>query len=263
MKRMRYATILIALLGIGLLYSSYYFYSEYNEITLEFDQVNDTIKDYVEAREELEIRYQGLQQDYILLENEKEEYLELISQYEDEIDDIYQSYNDVSSSLDHYLLMNSNTAGYVRITLYNVSFEYPEELIFSVNSLYSGSQTAINGIFIAQSSNLDRAISLSWEKVDSEPNITQTFENAIDSFSVVKSLNQSYIVNDQDKNYSYINMEAFSINSYNFYLVSSWYEEFSNYHYVLIIQSYRNDTIEQFESFITSYRSINSTGPLG
>ena len=256
---MKYSYILITIIGIGLLYSTYHYYQENTTLSENFQQLNTMYDERVALSDQYEAESQALQEETENLEVLLAESQDHNSDLNDENVVLLDEKDRLSETINEIIEINSNTEGYVRVTLYNVSFEYPEELIVTIDDLYLDDQIDRSGIFIATSSTLEHVISLSWEKVESQPNLTDAILNAYDSFDVVLSMNQSSMENRLGQEVVYASYAVSNSGAKSYYVVSNWFDESNGSHFVLVIQNFQFDVLGQFESFISSYRNINST----
>ena len=261
--------IILVFSGLGF-YAAYLIQDEkMTEIVAENDSTVNRLSSEVSYLRnifnDLVIQYEKIEKQINELQNES-------TQQNQEYEDLSQKYAQLNTSyqslLNDYRALNSSNAleretfhnktrvseNHVRIFFNNVSFEYPQDVVVSLDGPHESLPTNCSQLFTGTSNDGKTIITLSWSRVEDEPDLNATLRDAYGSIEdyVNKTGLNNNLIKDGYK-VRYTNCTLLVGGETRYVLISTWYLSDTSNHYMCVVQQDEDTVVDIFMELMASF----------
>ena len=205
----------------------------------EINELNEQLSNY----DQLEESYS------ILLENHDS----LLVEYKESRTD----YDDLLLEFEAFKNQIRGDEASLQTVIGNMSFTLPQRYIIYASGLYESTATMESGILTASTVDDNTFISFSWDRLDSEPNLTATIDNAFNSIGLILEYELNLQMEIGDRNILYSHLKTIVDNEYAYIDVATWYEETYGKQYICIVQNTTDNVTDSLQEFISGFILIS------
>jgi chromosome segregation ATPase len=235
------------------------------ENNLTISTLNKKIRELNDTVNNLNTELENLSGEIIELENDLtqnireydvlyEKYVQLNQKYYDLLHD-YRVMN-TSYMREHEIFLNKTRVNEnsIRIFFNHITFEYPQDLVTSLDGLYESVPTNHSGLFTGTSYDETTIITLSWNYVENMPDLNATIKSAYESIKKdVEKIGLNGSLNKEDFKILYVNYTITVDRETKYMLISTWYLKNASHHYLCIIQQEENIVIDTLKDLMSSF----------
>jgi hypothetical protein len=225
-----------------------------SEVTYLRNMFNDLVIQYEKIEKQInELQSESTQQNQEY-EDLSQRYAQLNSSYQSLLID-YRALNS-SSVLEREAFHNKTrvSENHVRLFFNNVSFEYPQDMVVSLDGPHESLPTDCSRLFKGTSNDGKTIITLSWSRVEDEPDLNDTLRDAYHSIEIIMNktgLNNTLI--KDDIRIRYINCTYLVGGEARYVLISTWYLSGTSSQYLCVVQQDEDAVVDTFMELMDSF----------
>jgi hypothetical protein len=264
------------ILVIVLVFSGLGYYAAYlmqdSKMTEIMTENNSTINRLSSEVTYLRNMFNDLVIQYEKIEDQMDELQSESTQQNQEYEDLFQKYAQLNTSyqslLNDYRALNSSNAleretfhnrtrvseNHVRVFFNNVSFEYPQDMVVSLDGPHESIPTNCSRLIMGATHDGKTTVTLSWSHVEDEPDLNATLRDAcgsIEDYVNKTGLNNTLI--KDDIRMRYINCTLLVGGETRYVLISTWYLSDTSNHYLCVVQQDEDTVVDTFMELMASF----------
>jgi hypothetical protein len=215
----------------------------FNDLVIQYEKIEDQMDELQSESIQRNQEYEGLSQ----------KYAQLNTSYHDLLND-YRALNS-SSVLERETFRNKTSVSenHVRVFFNNVSFEYPQDALVSLDGPHDGVPTNCSRIFAGAASEGVTTITLIWGRVEGEPDLNATLRDACGSIVYVNVTGVSKTLISDGFRVLYTNFTVLVDGETSYALISTWYLSGSSSQYLYVVRQSEDTVVDTFMELMDSF----------
>ena len=216
----------------------------FNDLVIQYDKIEKQINELQTESMQKNYEYEDLSQKYAQLNNS----------YQSLLND-YMALNS-SSVLERETFINKTrvSENHVRIFFNNISFEYPQDVVVSLDGPYESLPTNCSRLFKGTTHDGKTIITLSWSHLEDEPDLNATLIDACGSIEyIVNKTGPNNTLIKDDYRIRYTNCTLLVDGEMRYVLISTWYLSSTSHHYLCVVQQDENTVVDTFMELIARF----------
>jgi len=220
-----------------------YLRNMFNDLVIQYEKIEKQIDELQSESTQRNQEYEGLFQ----------KYTQLNSSYQSLLND-YWALNS-SSVLERETFRNKTrvSENHVRVFFNNVSFEYPQDALVSLDGPHEDVPTNCSQLFAGAASEGVTTITLIWGRVEGEPDLNATLRDACGSIVYVNVTGVNKTLIRDSFRLLYTNFTVLVDGETSYALISTWYLSGTSSHYLCVVRQGEDAVLDTFMELMDSF----------